>query len=405
VKVENIPLADKSINQIYNQADALLILRGFACLMVVIIHCSPPRDTIIYQSYDLSWLTFSNGLVAVWIFFCLSGYLMGKVFYTQRYTAGINSIAKFWFNRVIRICPLYYFVILICALFVYPSILQPNNWGHLIRLLTFTYQPYISSHLPFNDALWSISTEMQFYLAVPFIYILFSKIILNRRRLFLAITLIILIVAVIKLAIYVTFYSQITNNLQYAFTYWYSPLLTNIDVFLCGFLVNPLIYYSHKELIPKPTLKLIAVVLLIILYLFTAHHFYTQELWGMPERGAKGFRTSTTIFLLQPLTALITCIFIYAFERNVYNLYGKNSKLTFAAILGNPIRALEVLGILSYGIYVWHMPILNRVGANFVSKIPIEQFYSTFFGTMIFSGVLATVTYYLVEAPGSRLKL
>ncbi|MGB3655227.1 MAG: acyltransferase family protein, partial [Rivularia sp. (in: cyanobacteria)] len=65
-----------------NRLDALLALRGFACLMVVTIHCAPPRKSIIYDGFDLSWLMFSHGAIAVWIFFVLSGYLMGKVFYT-----------------------------------------------------------------------------------------------------------------------------------------------------------------------------------------------------------------------------------------------------------------------------------------------------------------------------------
>jgi peptidoglycan/LPS O-acetylase OafA/YrhL len=258
-------------------------------------------------------------------------------------------------------------------------------------------------HVPFNDALWSISTEMQFYLVAPFAYALFSKFISNQKCAVIAIILIILTVGFFKIGIYLSFYSQITNQIQYAFTYWYAPLLTNLDIFLCGFLINPVIQYSKNQSI-KPYLRILAVILLIILYLFTAHHFYTQELWGLPERGAKGFRTSTTIFILQPLTTLITCMFIYAFEKKVYNLYAQNEKLKFTAILKNPVRALEVFGILSYGIYVWHMPIINRVGANFTSKVPIEQFYGTLVGTIFLSSVLAIVTYYLVEAPSSKFK-
>lgn len=403
MKVENISFTNQSNNETYNKPDALLILRGIACLMVVIMHCSPTRKTIIYQNHDISWLTFSHGAIAVWVFFCLSGYLMGKAFYTRRYTPDTRGVIKFWFNRAVRICPLYYFAIFICALFVYPSILQTENWGYIIRLLTFTYQPHMYSRsISFNDALWSISTEMQFYLIVPFIYVLSSKVISNRKSVFVAIISIILTVALIKLGIYLSFHSQITEKLQYAFTYWYAPLLTNLDVFVCGFLINPLIHYSKKE--TRINWKIIAVILLIILYLFTAHHLYNQELWGLPGRGAKGFRTSTTIFILQPLTALITCIFIYAFEQKVYNLYTQNLKLTFAAILKNPVRVLEIPGILSYGIYIWHLPIINRVGANFTSNIPIEQFYSTFIATIILSSILATLTYYLIEIRGAKLK-
>ncbi|WP_336884906.1 hypothetical protein [Nostoc punctiforme] len=39
---------------IKNRLDALTALRGFACLMVVVIHCNPPRNAIFYKGYDLS---------------------------------------------------------------------------------------------------------------------------------------------------------------------------------------------------------------------------------------------------------------------------------------------------------------------------------------------------------------
>jgi peptidoglycan/LPS O-acetylase OafA/YrhL len=104
-----------------NRLDALLALRGFACLVVVIHHCNAPRNTIIYHNLDWSWLIFSHGWVAVWVFFVLSGYLMGKAFYTERYAADVPGVLSFWRNRIFRIVPLYYFALLILIVFVYPN--------------------------------------------------------------------------------------------------------------------------------------------------------------------------------------------------------------------------------------------------------------------------------------------
>ncbi|MBF2067552.1 MAG: acyltransferase family protein [Calothrix sp. C42_A2020_038] len=95
MKTENISHSNQLSNdKTHNRIDALLVLRGIACLMVVVIHSAPPRNAIIYRNCDFSWLTFSHGLVAVWVFFCLSGYLMGKVFYTQRYTFDIHGVTE-----------------------------------------------------------------------------------------------------------------------------------------------------------------------------------------------------------------------------------------------------------------------------------------------------------------------
>ena len=111
-----------------NHVDSLLVLRGLACLVVVLFHCTVPRALIVYKDYNFTWLLLGDGIVAVWVFFALSGYLMGKAFYTQRYTATVKGITQFFINRALRIFPLYYFAILVQSIFVYPQVLKPGNW-------------------------------------------------------------------------------------------------------------------------------------------------------------------------------------------------------------------------------------------------------------------------------------
>ncbi|MEO1430081.1 MAG: acyltransferase [Cyanobacteria bacterium J06633_8] len=397
-----------------NRLDALLALRGFACLMVVTIHCAPPRKSIIYDDIDLSWLMFSHGAIAVWIFFVLSGYLMGKVFYTKRYAVDIAGVIKFWRNRILRIFPLYYFAVLILSIFVYPEILKFSSWGYLLRICTFTYHPYISFEaVKFNDVFWSLSTEVQFYLLVPFIYSLIQNRLNNQKKVFIVGLLIIITSLIFRSLLWISFHQEITQDMGYAFKYWYTPLITNLDLFLCGFLINSLIYnykYSRNTsfnlfliLNKSIFIKISAVILIILLYLFTAHHLYHQELWNLANRNG-GWRTLTTILILQPLTAIITSFFIFAVEKDVYHEFSKNEKLSLNTILKKPTRILEIIGNLSYGIYIWHMPVITRTYDVFNAKIPIEAFYIRLTATIILSTVLATVTYYLVEVPFAKWK-
>ncbi len=403
----------------HNRLDALLALRGLACLMVVTFHCNPPRNSIIYHGFDLSWLTFSHGAVAVWIFFSLSGYLIGKAFYAERYTPDVPGAINFWRNRAIRIFPLYYFAVLILSIFVYPEALKIENWGYLIRVCTFTYQPHFGSqNIVFDGVLWSLSTEIQFYILVPFIFNFFRVCLFRQRQVALTFVFIVLAIFFFKCITWFSFRHQIAEQIEYVFKYWYTPLINSLDIFLGGFLVNAFIKYQKPKLeelenithsrqpiiLPKSTAKYIALILLILLYLFTANHLYHQELWGLPSRPS-GWRTSTTIFILQPLTAIIVSFFIFAFESDRYDDFTRNEKLSFAAILKNPLRILEVLGNLSYGIYIWHVPIMNKILPIFTSNIPIEAFYTRLTVTLVLSTTLAVVTYYLVEIPASQWKI
>ena len=185
---------------------------------------------------------FSHGAIAVWILFVLSGYLMVKVFYTKRYTVDFAGVIKFWRNRALRILPLYYFAVLILSIFVYPEVLKFSNWGYLLRVFTFTYHPYISfTAVKFNDVFWSLSTEMQFYLIIPFIYSLIKKRLNNQKKTLITGFLIILTTFIIRGLLWISFHNEITQEMGYAFKYWYTPLIVNLDLFLCGFIVNALI--------------------------------------------------------------------------------------------------------------------------------------------------------------------
>lgn len=388
--------------------------------MVVVIHCAPPRNSILNQTSDLTWLTFSHGLVAVWIFFCLSGYLMGKAFYAKRYSSNISGVMSFWRNRALRIFPLYYVAVLFVSIFVYPDVLKIANWGYLIRICTFTYHSFsVSPPLAFDGPLWSLSTELQFYVFVPFIYTYLKHRLMKQKYVVIAAFFIIILTFSIRYFFWISFKTQIRDHMEYFFEYLYAPLITNIDLFLCGFLVNALIQCqstkSYETLADEKRLKIlsyksivfkyVAILLLVLLYLFTAHHFYHQELWNLPERALKGMRTSTTLFILPPLTAVITSFFIFAFESNSYKDFQKNEKLSFISILRNPLRVLEVFGTLSYGVYIWHTPILGNINSIFTSSIPIEAFYRRLTATLILSTLLSAVTYCLVELPATRWKI
>lgn len=398
------------LKTISNPVDALLSLRGLACLMVVAGHCAPPKEVIFSGNWDLSWLICSAGGVAVRIFFCLSGYLMGKLFYTQRYTTDLPGLIKFWRNRALRLFPLYYFAVITLSLWIYPHILKPENWQYLLRLLTFTY----NQSLPvfFNGALWSLSTEVQFYFVVPFIFIFLRYRLVKPVHIFQFGFVLLTLFLLIR---YVGWHNITTRiqdpNRQLAeFTeYIYTPMVINLDSFLCGFLLNPLIQSEKRqpkmprtntssaevgereEMSKSSKLKLQAVVLLVLLYLATAYIKYNYQ---------------PILLLIGPaLTSAVTCFFIWAFESGSnYQGFGQNEKLSFKACLRNPLRMMEVLGNLSYSVYVWHLPVIVTLSPIFAASAPLEAYFKRLVVALIVSHLIATATYYLIERPALRSK-
>lgn len=395
-----------------NQIDALLTLRGLACLAVVIFHCSIPPKTIIYQNHDLTWLLVTDGIIAVWVFFALSGYLMGKAFYSHRYQANLSGLKNFYLNRILRICPLYYSSSLILAIFIYPTIFLFSNWGDLIRLSTFTMAfplPIITNMDWFNPVLWSLSTEVQFYLMVPFIYNLFSPILTNKRKILTATVLLLIIGFLLRVWGFITLP-------------FHTSLLLNMDIFLCGFFLNAWFNIEKKSphspnLTPLPkskitqlfSLEIIAILLLFIFYLVSAYHGYHEELWNSRQlrpdllRGSL-FRTAINYYLWPSLTALLTTFFIYAFERKLVQKKHFPQPLSLPACQKNPWRLLEITGILSYGVYIWHLPIIDQVRKIIGSEDTLITFFQKLFITLLLSTILSTVTYYLIEKPAAKLK-
>ena len=114
------------------------------------------------------------------IFFCLSGYLMGKAFYSSRYSPDPAGIKSFYVNRAIRIdLPLCYFASFIVTLLVNPSLLQRGTLWQLWRPLLFMYYGYQTGPI---GVLWALSVEMQYYVIAPFIFILLAPLLTSKAR-------------------------------------------------------------------------------------------------------------------------------------------------------------------------------------------------------------------------------
>jgi peptidoglycan/LPS O-acetylase OafA/YrhL len=380
--------------------DPLLILRLFAFLCVWMTHSAlliKPNNT------DDKWwhfLTFGCAHQGMAIFFTLSGYLMGKAFSCGRYPVTGVGIWAFYKNRMLRIIPLYLFAQGLVLLLVRPELLALSNWPSLVRLLTFNYYSSPNQAGPIG-ALWSLSTEMQFYLIVPFLYTI------------LRISLVTLPRALISAAIVLVAGAFFRVRLFHLGTDWqvhrYTPLFINLDLFVGGMLLNGVVGRGNKflrEHVNYRTWLSIAFILMAGFYV-CASAFTASNLAYLPFTGKMG-KTGPGDLLYEygpSLTAAATLVIIWCFEMGI--IAGVRSAETGSrfGIGARIMKRLEYVGLITYGLYIWHPPILEAFGKILSPATSTEAYLIRNLGILVF-GVfsIANVTYFLVEKPFAKLK-
>ena len=151
-------------------------LRFIAALLVVIYHASTfataksAPAVFDFRPYSL----FNNGGQAVDFFFVLSGFLITSLLLKEYDKNNTISVKQFYIRRILRIWPLYYFIVFVCfAIFPLmigilhipgtdgPDISQLGYYIFFLANLGFIYNQSI-----FLSPLWSICVEEQFYLFV-----------------------------------------------------------------------------------------------------------------------------------------------------------------------------------------------------------------------------------------------
>ena len=212
--------------------DPLLGLRALACFFVLMGHYflvvfpftlgATPR---LVQA-----LLHTSPWAGVWLFFTLSGFLMGKAFSHSRYSLDESGMRHFLRNRFLRLLPVYYVCILLIVIYRNPEVLHLHNAWIMLEMTTFDYRGDLS--LNPNGALWSVSTEMQFYFLVPILMLALLRLRKEIGDLMFAVPLLLLL-AGRAFRIYLT-----RHHVDTYYSVGYAPLLPNLDLFVTGMSLN-----------------------------------------------------------------------------------------------------------------------------------------------------------------------
>ncbi len=135
-------------------------LRGISILIVIIAHINAH-----YGIQSLHHL-FAAGIVGVYMFFVISGFLITTLLIKEKRKTGTISLRKFYSRRTLRIFPLAYLYIATIAVLSVIFSIQISGLDFTVAILylaNFTqfYTPtYLLHHF------WSLAVEEQFYLFI-----------------------------------------------------------------------------------------------------------------------------------------------------------------------------------------------------------------------------------------------
>jgi peptidoglycan/LPS O-acetylase OafA/YrhL len=148
-------------------------VRGIACLTVIWFHLNEIarnmhiwnlfQTNIVYNAIAL------GGSAGVTLFFVLSGFLLfmpyvkATLFESQR-----PATWRFYLRRMLRIIPGYYFSLGILILLTHPEYLRPDHLTRLGLFLTLLMNTP-STFMKINGPYWTLAIEWQFYLILPWL--------------------------------------------------------------------------------------------------------------------------------------------------------------------------------------------------------------------------------------------
>ncbi|WGD34239.1 acyltransferase [Olleya sp. YS] len=350
-----------------NRLPNLDVLRFILASLVVFFHL-PQLCRNQGLPYFLEAPIFNRGIEAVYMFFVLSGFLIIKIIYNAKQRDAF-SIKKFYIRRVLRIFPLYYLIVIFGFLFYWvflPELEIPFENNYALSegiLLSIFFLPNIFAQLYMPggilEVLWSIGIEEQFYIVVaPLLFILPKYRLLQYLML-------------LTTAYFIIYHLEPFDNLR-------RFIMVFFFLFFGG-IIAVLEEKKQLEFLKRSKLVPLVIVLSTVLY-FTTSIFEFE-----------------TLAFFNLFTMVLFGLFIHTIAHNNFGVEIRS-------------KALNYLGQISYGIYMFHVIALNAVVFLFLKLQKHELFSDTitiiliYLLTFAITIILAHVSYKYYETYFLKLK-
>lgn len=324
---------------------------------------------------------FEAGGAGVDFFFVLSGFLITTLLLKENEHKGTIDLKKFYLRRVLRIWPLYYFIIVVCYFIIPPTqFFYINGYSEFIYdnflsklLYSFFFMPNVAlsvyKGIPYAAPLWSVGVEEQFYLFWPLLLLFFK----NKLR---------LIIAFIILFIAVKAGLALSNSIFSLDEKWYIPIkdflvATRMECMGIGGLGAYLVFKKYRigNLLKSNYSLLVATLLL-----------------------------PPAIIFAKDLLELHHIVFAALFLIIIIN--GATNNKTPVKLEN---KVFLMLGNISYGLYLWHSICLGLL-INLLSRNVFLMNNSFWFNTALYWGTfglsigISWLSYRYLETPFLKFK-
>ena len=325
--------------------DLILIVRGILAISVLVWHCGG----YLYPINELSFLMIP-GRMAVWLFFVLSGYLIGSGFKSGRYAFNSKGILDFYRNRLLRIMPLFWLISVTVFIFK-PDLVKSLSIQFFLEQITMIQWNH---QYDLNGVFWTLGIEMQFYLFAPLMCFFQFKPDFKLKKS------ILIYMGFLLLPIVSKFYFKTSFDIR--------ALYGSLAVFQIGIMGSQI---SKEHVLFKSKQNFFMLLWAFLISLFLGNLLYAKN--------AGAFISPVGLVLVSGIGFLLICL-----HKLVESLAIPQNVIT---------KVLSVFGVLSYGIYAWHTVIMLF--------FPESSVFMVFGLTCLVS----IFTYFFLEKPTHRLKV
>ena len=347
-------------------------LDGIRAIAVVVVFLSHLPIAITWLETQ-SWFHQFRiaGFLGVNMFFVLSGFLITYKLLTTRHPNGRLALRRFYVSRTARIMPAV--IVFLVVHFVYAVFFDFPPFGRIsdefimVAATVFQFANYAvlsnTDLLEENGALWSLSVEGHFYIVWPFIVFLLFRVI---KKISVAVAVLTAMVPLLYMWL-----AWIFHNNGYLSAY------LRTDARIVSLVVGALgaVLWLKTTYLSPVFLRMLALpAVLVMVVIHSIADGWDPFVW---DGGMALFDVSTMIVVV-------------ALAHGVFPLVG---------VLTLP--SLSWIGKVSYGLYIWQIPVLTVLNRHASHWPQIVLFVAAVVATLI----LGAMSYYLVEQPLRRSRV